>query len=29
MIKKQVRLFKQGYMIHDNESEAGNEKEIK
>ena len=29
MYEKQVRLFKWGYMINDNESEAGNEKQIK
>ena len=28
MYKRQVRLFKRGYMINDNESEAGNKKYI-
>ena len=28
MYKKQVRLFKRGYMINDNKNEAENEKQI-
>ena len=28
MYKKQVRLFKWGYIINDNENEAKNEKQI-
>ena len=28
MYKKQVHLFKRGYMIHDNKNEADNEKYI-
>ena len=28
MYKRQVRLFKRGYMINDNKNEAENEKQI-